>query len=107
MKGCQDETFQKAKEGQMELDDYIVQIFCEIDDFMKQRFPARSLRERGPLPLLVDSEVLTMEIVGENLSLETNKAVFTFFKRFYTSFFPRLTNRVAFLRQAANLGRVN
>lgn len=87
----------------MDLDDYIVQIFCEVDDFMKQRFPARSLRERGPLPKLADSEVLTLELVGESLGFETDQRLFWFFKRFYPHFFPHLTTRVTFLRQSANL----
>ena len=90
----------------MDLDDYIVQIFCEVDDFMKENFPGRSLRKRGPLPELRDSEVLTMEIVGESLGLETDKKLFWFFKRFYAHFFPDLTTRVTFLRQAANLWKV-
>jgi hypothetical protein len=87
----------------MHLDDYIVKIFCEIDDFVKKHFPARTLRARGPLPHLCDSEVLTMELVGEMLRLETDSAIFRFFKRHYSHFFPHLSDRTLFLRQAANL----
>lgn len=106
MKGCQQQTFHNAKEGQMLLDDYIVQIFCEVDDFMKERFLARSLRERGPLPQLADSEVLTMEIVGESLGFETDTDIFWFFKTFYGVFFPKLKHRQRFVDQAANLWQV-
>jgi len=87
----------------MNLNDFIVQIFCEVDDFMKKSFPERTLRKRGPLPQLADSEVLTMEIVGELLGQQTDKAIFQFFKRFYRHYFPKLTCRVSFARQAANL----
>jgi hypothetical protein len=87
----------------MNLNDFIVQIFCEVDDFMKKSFPKRTLRKRGPLPQLADSEVLTMEIVGELLGQQTDKAIFQFFKRFYRHYFPKLTCRVSFARQAANL----
>jgi len=90
----------------MNLDDFIVNIFCQVDDFMKKHFPNRTLRQRGPLPQLADSEVVTMEIVGEYLSLQTDKKIFEFFKNCYHHFFPKLTNRVTFLRHAANLWAV-
>lgn len=90
----------------MNLNDFIVNIFCETDNFMKKFFPPRTFRKRGPLPQLADSEVLTMEIVGECLGLETEKAIFEFFKRFYSHYFPRLTCRVSFVRHAANLWAV-
>jgi len=70
----------------MNLNDFIVNIFCEVDDFMKNNFPARKLRTRGPLPQLADSE--------------------EFFKRFYRHYFPKLTNRVNFVRHAAKLWAV-
>lgn len=90
----------------MDLDDYIVQVFYKVDNFMNENFPGRSLRERGPLPELRDSEVLTMEIIGESLGFETDKKLFWFFKSFYSHFFPKLTTRVTFLRQAANLWKI-
>ena len=90
----------------MNLNDFIVNIFCQADDFMKKHFPTRTLRQRGPLPQLMGSEVLTMEIVGEYLGLETDKEIFEFFKDFHCHYFPKLTNRVTFLRQATNLWAV-
>ena len=90
----------------MNLNNFIVNIFCEVDDFMKKYFPTRTLRKRGPLPQLADSEVLTMEIIGEFLGLDTDKKIFEFFKNFYSHYFPKLTNRVTFIRQAANLWQV-
>ena len=87
----------------MNLNDFIVNLFCEIDDFMKKYFPERTLRQRGPMPQLADSEVLTMEIVGEIIGLETDKAIFEFFRRFYLDEFPKLSCRVTFARQAAKL----
>lgn len=87
----------------MNLNDFIVNVFCETDDFMKNYFPARTIRTRGPLPQLADSEVLTMEIVGEMLGFDTDKDIFGFFWNFYLDFFPALTNRVSFTRHASNL----
>jgi len=90
----------------MNLNDFIVNIFCEVDDFMKQNFPNRTLRQRGPLPQLADSEVLTMEIVGEFLGLQTDKKIFQLFKRSYKHYFPKLTTRISFVRQATNIWAV-
>ena len=91
-------------EGQkMNLNDFIVNIFCETDDFMKKFFPNRTLRARGPHPQMADSEVLTMEIVGEILGFDTDKDIFGFFRDFYRHYFPTLPSRVSFVRHAANL----
>jgi len=87
----------------MNLNDFIVNVFCETDDFMKNFFPNRMLRTRGPVPQLADSEVLTIEIVGEILGFDADKKIFGFFRNFYRHYFPNLTSRVNFVRQAANL----
>jgi hypothetical protein len=94
-------------EGQtMNLNDFIVNIFCETDDFMKKFYPKRALRRRGPMPQMTDSEVLTMEIVGEILGFDTDKDIFGFFRDFYGHYFPKLTSRVSFVRHGANLWKV-
>ena len=62
----------------MNLNTFIVNVFCETDDFMKKYFPKRTLRARGPMPQLADSEVLTIEIVGEILGFDTDKDIFGF-----------------------------
>jgi len=87
----------------MNLDNFIVNIFCETDDFMKKYFPERTFRRRGPMPQMADSEVLTMEIVGEMLGFDTDKEIFRFFKRSYRHYFPKLSCRVTFARQSAKL----
>lgn len=63
------------------------------------------LRQRGPMPRLCDSEVLTMEVVGSYLGLSQDKALFAYFREHYRHFFPALAHvhRTTFVRQAANL----
>ena len=46
----------------MDLSTFIITVFCLIDDRLKY---LGRLRERGPTPTLYDSEVLTIEVVGE------------------------------------------
>jgi hypothetical protein len=88
----------------VDLSTFIVAVFCLIDDRLK----GRRIRQRGPAPKLSDAEVLTMEIVGEFLGIDTDKAIFLFFRRHYGEWFPALDeiHRTTFARQAANLWKV-
>ena len=85
----------------MDLSTFIVAVFCLIDD----RIEDRCLRARGPLPKLSDAEVLTIEVVGEFLGLDTDEAIFRYFGEHYGEWFPVLcaVHRTTFARQAANL----
>ncbi|UVF18397.1 hypothetical protein HPT29_018040 [Microvirga terrae] len=49
---------------------FIITVFCTIDDFFCQSCP--KLRQRGPAPTLADSEVMTIEAVGEFLHIDTD-----------------------------------
>ena len=91
----------------MDLDSLIVAVFCLVDDTLARAVPGR-LRRRGPRPVLYDSEVLTVELVGEHLGLDCDTEVFAYFRRHYAHFFPALcrVHRTTFARQAANLWRV-
>ncbi len=88
----------------MDLNTFIVAVFCLIDD----RIEDRALRARGPLPKLSDAEVLTIEVVGEFLGIDTDDGIFRYFRRHYGEWFPTLgeVHRTTFARQAANLWKV-
>jgi hypothetical protein len=86
----------------MDLSTFIVAVFCLIDDRIADLGP---LRARGPTPTLCDSEVLTIEVVGEFLGLDEDTELLAYFRRHYAHFFPNLLriHRTTFARQAANL----
>jgi hypothetical protein len=86
----------------VDLSTFIVSVFCLIDDRLKD---LGRLRARGPAPTLSDSEVLTIEVVGEFLGLDEDTQLFAYFRRHYAHFFPdlRQVHRTTFARQAANL----
>jgi hypothetical protein len=88
----------------MDLSTFIVAVFCLIDDRLKDR----RVRQRGPSPKLSDAEVLTIEVVGEFLGIDTDKALYHYFRRHYSEWFPALLeiHRTTFARQAANLWKV-
>ena len=92
----------------MDLETLIVAVFCLVDDFVRDLCRDRRLRQRGPAPVLADSEVLTVEIVGEFLGLDTDRGLHAHFRRHFGHLFPRLreVHRTTFLRQAANLWAV-
>lgn len=91
----------------MDSDSLIIAVFCLLDDALPRVTRGR-LRRRGPRPVLRDSEVLTVEVVGEYLGLDRDAEVFSYFRRHYGHFFPglRAVHRTTFARQAANLWRV-
>lgn len=87
----------------MPLDDFIIHIYLFVDDYFKG---LSRLRQRGPSPRLSDEEVITLEIVGEYLGLGSDKRIYEYFCRHWTSWFPHLGCRTTFVRQSANLWRV-
>jgi hypothetical protein len=89
----------------VDLDDFIIRVFCLVDDELQSPPAPRPLRSRGPAPLLADSEVVTMELVGEFLGLDQDLAIYAYFRRHYAHFFPAIgrVHRTTFVRQAANL----
>ncbi len=92
----------------MNLDDFIIACFCLIDDLLPTVTGGKRLRQRGPMPKLLESEVITMELVGTYLGLSQDKEVYEYFRRHYAPFFPMLAqvHRTTFVRQAANLWKV-
>ena len=92
----------------MDLETLIVAVFCLVDDFVRDLCRGRRLRQRGPAPVLADSEVLTVEIVGEFLGLDTDRGLHAYFRRHFGHLFPGLreVHRTTFLHHAANLWAV-
>jgi hypothetical protein len=96
-----DELSSNVRRYAVDLDTFIVIVFCLIDDWLD----GGRIRQRGPKPKLSDSEVLTLEVVGEFLGIDTDQGLYTYFRRNYREWFPALNtvHRTTFCRQAANL----
>lgn len=84
--------------------DFILIVFCLVDDLVRQLAPRR-LRARGFAPALADSEVIAVELLGAFLGLDHDKGLFAHFRRYHAAEFPGLArvHRTTFARQAANL----
>jgi len=87
----------------MSIEEFIIAVFCLIDDELKNLLKGKKLRQRGPTPGLEDAEVISMEIVGEFFGIDCDKAIWEYFKGHWSHFFPKIPDRCNFARQAANL----
>jgi Transposase DDE domain len=95
----------------VDLDDLTIAVYCLIDELLLELAADPDwgrVRQRGPAPTLADSEVLTMEVVGEFLGLDQDVAIYRYFRRHHPGWFPALArvHRTTFTRQAANLWAV-
>ncbi len=88
----------------MPVEDFIISVFCWVEKSVANVVrPVVKLRQRGRQPRLSDAEVITMELVGEFLGYEGDKAIWSYFRRHWLAWFPALGDRTSFLRQASNL----
>ena len=87
----------------MPLEDFIITVFCWVEEHWSPVMGGQRLRQRGFAAKLTDSEVITMEVVGELLGLETDVGLWTYFHHHWRSWFPALGSRTAVAQQAANL----
>jgi hypothetical protein len=87
----------------MDRDTFIITVYCLVDEEFKKLRALYRVRHAGFAPALSDVEVLTMEICGEYFKQQTDKDLFGYFVQHYRHFFPALSERSLFVRQAANL----
>jgi len=87
----------------MPLEDLIITVFCWVAEHTNSVLGDYRLRPRGFAPQLTDSEVITLEVVGEFLGLDTDVGIWKYFGRHWRSWFPGLGSRTTFAQQAANL----
>jgi len=84
-------------------DEFIIAVFCCVDDLLKEVTQGQPIRQKGFAPALSDSEVITMEIVAEYQGIDADQAIWRYFRRHWLAWFPRLGSRSTFVRQAAHL----
>jgi Transposase DDE domain len=90
----------------MDRDEFIITVYCLVCAHYQVIKSTSPLRRGGFAPALSDEEVITMELCGEYFKLATDKDLFGYFHTYYPHFFPQLTDRTLFVRQAANLWQV-
>ncbi len=74
----------------MPLEDYIIHVFCLIDDLYQDLLLTCKVRKSGYSPILTDSEIISMLIIGEFMGFSDNKRIWLYFKSHYLGYFPNL-----------------
>jgi hypothetical protein len=90
----------------MLIDEFIISVYCCVENLFYRVLENRKLRQRGFPPKFTDIELLTIEIVGEFLGLEKDKSIWEYFRRHWHDWFPNLPCRTTFIRQSANLWKI-
>jgi hypothetical protein len=67
------------QENIMPLEDFIIAVYCCVEQIWKNSVIPSRLRQRGFAPKLSDAEVLTMEIVGEFLGFDSDQQIWKYF----------------------------
>jgi IS5 family transposase len=84
-------------------EEFIIAVYCAVDDALKVLTSGQRLRGRGFAPGLSDAEVMAMEIIAEYQGIDADKAIWQYFRRHWQGWFPGLPGRSNFVRQSANL----
>jgi len=87
----------------MPLEDLIITVFCWVEEHLDSLIGDHPLRQRGFAPKLTDSEVITVEVIGDFLGIDTDVGIWKYFNRHWPAWFPALGSRTTFAQQAANL----
>lgn len=90
----------------MDRADFIITVYCLVCEQYQMIKSQHQIRRGGFAPRLTDEEVITIELCGEFFKLHTDEDIFDHFREYYRDYFPNLTDRTLFVRQAANLWQV-
>lgn len=90
----------------MSIHEFIISVYLIIEEFYSI-VVTHPLRGRGFPPALSDVEIITMQIVGEFLELDSDKNIWKYFKHNWLEWFPKLGSYPNFCKHCANLWQVN
>ena len=90
----------------MSIEEFIIFVYLIIEE-LYLIVVDQPLRTRGFPPAVTDVEIITMQIVGEFLSLDTDKSIWMYFKNNWLEWFPKLGSYPNFCKHCANLWHIN
>jgi len=90
----------------MSIHEFIISIYLILEE-LYSIIVTQPLRSRGFAPALSDVEIITMQIVGEFLELDSDKNIWKYFKHNWLEWFPKLGSYPNFCKHGANLWHVN
>lgn len=86
-----------------DIEEFIIAVYLLVAEHLETLLTQHPPRQKGFAPSLSDSEVVTLEIIGEFLGYHSDSDIWRYFRRHWHSWFPQLPCRTTFVRQAANL----
>jgi hypothetical protein len=90
----------------MDRDTFIITVYCLVEEHYQSLTAVWPIRHGGFTPQLSDVEVMTMVSCGAFFKLSRDTDRFAYFRAHYLAFFPALSDRTLFVRQAANLWQI-
>lgn len=90
----------------MSIYEFIISIYLIIEE-LYALIVTKPLRTRGFPPALSDVEIITIQIVGEFLGLDSDKSIWMYFKNNWLEWFPQLGSYPNFSKHCANLWQIN
>ena len=88
---------------ELDLDTFLVTVYCTVDDLYRGEYAAAKPRRPGKKPELTDSEVLTLMVLGQWHPRRSERAFVRYAARHWRGYFPRLLSPSAFNRRARDL----
>lgn len=89
---------------ELDLDTFLVTVYCVCDDLYRQQFAAAKPARPGPQPELSDSEVLTLAVLAQWQPRNSESAFVQYAATHWRAYFPRLLSQEAFNRRVRDLG---
>lgn len=91
--------------SEITIEDLFITVFVFIDDFFKVRFQSSNIIRRSPNhdPAFTDTEVITVQIVGELLGIDSQRAWINLIHKNWKYLFPQLPERTRFGRRVRKL----
>jgi hypothetical protein len=88
---------------ELDLDTFLVTVYCVVDDRWQEQFARHKPRRPGRRPAVTDSEVLTLMLLAQWQPRCSERAFVRYAARHWRGYFPRLLSQSAFNRRARDL----
>ena len=87
----------------LDVDTFLVTVYCIVDDLYAERYAAQKPRRRGAKPEMADSEVLTLALLAQWEPHRSERAFLRYVREHWRSYFPRPLSQSAFNRRTRDL----
>ena len=64
----------------MSIEDFIITVYCLVDETLTKIMGTQKLRQRGFEPTLSDAEIISTEVIAEFLGIDTDKGAWEYFQ---------------------------